>query len=31
MFSLEELFYAVDGFCQTFEPRWQQQLLKHGL
>jgi IS5 family transposase len=31
MFSLEELFCAVDDFCQTFEPRWQQQLLKHGV
>lgn len=31
MFSLEELFCAVDDFCQTFEPRWQEQLLSHGL
>jgi hypothetical protein len=31
MFSLEELFCAVDDFCQTFEPHWQQQLLSHGL
>jgi len=29
MFSLEELFYRVDDFCQEFEPRWQQQLLTH--
>jgi len=31
MFSLEELFCAVDDFCQTFEPLWQKQLLSHGL
>jgi transposase len=31
MFSLEELFCAVDDFCQAFEPRWQQQQLTHGL
>ncbi|MBD1845819.1 IS982 family transposase [Cyanobacteria bacterium FACHB-63] len=31
MFSLEELFYHVDNFCQAFEPRWQEQLLTHQL
>ncbi|WP_317111394.1 IS982 family transposase [Chroococcidiopsis sp. SAG 2025] len=31
MSSLEELFCAVDDFCQAFEPRWQQQLLHDGL
>ncbi|MBD1846766.1 helix-turn-helix domain-containing protein [Cyanobacteria bacterium FACHB-63] len=31
MFSLEELFYRVDDFCQGFEPRWKQQLLTHQL
>ncbi|MBD2034317.1 IS982 family transposase [Leptolyngbya sp. FACHB-321] len=31
MFSLEELLCSVDDFCQVFEPRWQQQLLSHGL
>ena len=31
MFSLEELFCAVDDFCQTFEPRWKRQLLSQGL
>lgn len=31
MFSLEELFYRVDNFCQAFEPRWQQQLLTYKL
>lgn len=29
--SLEELFCAVDDFCQQFEPRCQQQLLSDGL
>lgn len=31
MLSLEELFCAVDDFCQQFEPRWNQQLLSDGL
>ena len=31
MFSLEELFYRVDDFCQRFEPCWKQQLLRHQL
>lgn len=31
MFSLEELFCAVDDFCQTFEPLWKKQLLNHSL
>jgi hypothetical protein len=31
MFSLEELFCAVDDFCQRFEPVWQRQLLSSGL
>lgn len=31
MFSLEELFCAVDDFCQAFEPQWRQRLLKAGL
>ena len=31
MFSLEELFCAVDDFCQIFEPLWHQQLLGDGL
>lgn len=31
MFSLEDLFCAVDDFCQSFEPLWQTQLLHHGL
>ncbi|NDJ20034.1 IS982 family transposase [Myxacorys almedinensis] len=30
MFSLEDLFCSVDDFCQTFEPRWKQQLLASG-
>ena len=31
MFSLEELFCAVDDFCQTFEPLWKRQLLSQRL
>lgn len=31
MSSLEELFCAVDNFCQTFEPQWRRQLLQTGL
>lgn len=31
MSSLEELFCHIDDFCQQFQPRWQQQLLTHGL
>jgi hypothetical protein len=31
MFSLEEVFCAVDDFCQSFEPLWERQLLKNGL
>lgn len=31
MFSLEELFCAVDDFCQTFEPLWKRQLLSQKL
>lgn len=31
MLSLEDLFCAVDDFCQTFEPQWEQQLLGNGL
>ena len=31
MLSLEDLFCAVDDFCQVFESKWQQQLLKDGL
>jgi transposase len=31
MLSLEALFCSVDDFCQTFEPRWEQQLLGAGL
>lgn len=31
MFSLEELFCAVDDFCRGFEPHWKQQLLGYGL
>lgn len=31
MSSLEELFCAVDDFCQAFEPLWRQQLLSQGL
>ena len=27
MLSLEEVFCAVDDFCQTFEPQWKRQLL----
>jgi hypothetical protein len=30
MSSLEELFCAVDDFCQIFEPLWHQQLLSDG-
>lgn len=30
MLSLEELFCAVDDFCQIFEPLWHQQLLGDG-
>jgi len=29
--SLLELFCAVDDFCQTFEPQWQQILLGQGV
>lgn len=29
--SLLELFCAVDDFCQTFTPKWQQTLLGQGL
>lgn len=28
MLSLESLFCHVDDFCQEFEPRWRQTLLK---
>lgn len=28
MFSLEDLFCAVDDFCESFEPQWKQQLLE---
>lgn len=28
MLSLESLFCHVDDFCQAFEPRWRQTLLK---
>jgi IS5 family transposase len=31
MLSLEDLFCAVDDFCQKFEPEWERQLLGHGL
>jgi transposase len=31
MFSLEELFCAVDDFCETFEPLWKRQLLSQRL
>lgn len=31
MFSLEDLFFSVDDFCQTFEPRWKQQLVGSGI
>ncbi len=31
MFSLEDLFCSVDDFCQSFEARWQRQLLADGL
>ena len=31
MFSLEDLFCSVDDFCESFEPRWKQQLLGSGL
>ena len=31
MLSLEFLFCHVDGFCQRFEPQWQQQPLGDGL
>jgi hypothetical protein len=30
MFSLEDLFCHIHDFCQTFEPKWQAQLLSHG-
>jgi hypothetical protein len=29
--SLLELFCAVDDFCQTFAPKWEQMLLSQGL
>lgn len=31
MFSLEDLLCTVDDFCESFEPRWKQQLLGSGL
>lgn len=31
MFSLEELFCQLDDFCQSFENRWQQQLIGQRL
>lgn len=31
MNSLTDLFYAVDNFCQQFEPQWKQQQLTTGL
>lgn len=31
MLSLEELFCAVDDFCQQFEPWWKRELLSDGL
>ena len=31
MISLEELFCAVDDFCQVFEPLWDKQLMGDGL
>jgi transposase len=31
MFSLEELFCAVDDFCNIFEPLWHKQRLADGL
>lgn len=31
MSSLEELFCAIDDFCQGFEPVWHKQLLTQGL
>ncbi|MBD1822990.1 IS982 family transposase [Cyanobacteria bacterium FACHB-DQ100] len=31
MLSLEDLFCSVDDFCNSFEPRWKQQLLGSGL
>lgn len=31
MSSLEELFCAIDDFCQRFKPAWHKQLLTHGL
>lgn len=31
MLSLEYLFCHSDDFCQNFEPKWQAQLLSHGL
>jgi IS5 family transposase len=31
MLSLEDLFCAVDDFCQNFEPEWERQLLGNGL
>jgi transposase len=30
MLSLEEIFWQIDDFCQTFEPQWQQLLLSDG-
>ena len=29
--SVLALFCHVDDFCQRFEPRWQQQLVTHGV
>jgi hypothetical protein len=31
MFSLEDLLCSVDDLCQSFEARWQRQLLADGL
>ena len=30
MFSLDELFCAIDDFCLDFEPTWNRQLLQDG-